>query len=84
MGLTDSDVYVEGVTDNEVVVPLPTTSAPHPLLRSSGTHDHGPMLEFVVPQRNVSDADAITSLDHAYASPDRDLGSRLLLRSTSV
>ena len=71
MGLTDSDADAEGVTDDEVVVPSPTPSAPHPLLRSSGTHEHpdGPMLGFVVPER----ADAGTSLDHTRESPDRGL-----------
>ena len=71
MSLTDSDADAEGVTDDEVVVPSPTPSAPHPLLRSSGTHEHidGPMLGFVVPER----ADASTSLDHACESPDRGL-----------
>ena len=77
MGLTDSEADAEGVTDDEVVVPSPTPSAPHPLLRSSGTHDHpdGPMLGFVVPEHEVADADpdAGTSLDHVRASPDRGL-----------
>ena len=71
MGLTDSDADAEGVTDDEVVVPSPTPSAPHPLLRSSSTHEHpdGPMHGFVVPKG----ADASTSLDHARESPDRGL-----------
>ena len=71
MAFMDSDADAEGVTDDEVVVPSPTPSAPHPLLRSSGTHEHpdGPMLGFVVPER----ADANTSLDHARESPDRGL-----------
>ena len=75
MGLADSDVDAEGVTDDEVVVPSPTPSAPHPLLRPSGAHEHpdGPMLGFIVPERGVADADASTSLDHARASPDRGL-----------
>ena len=72
--LADSDADAEGVTDDEVVVPspLPTPSAPYPLLRSSGTHEHpdGPMLGFVVPEREVADANASTSLDHARAIPD--------------
>jgi hypothetical protein len=69
--LSDSDADAEGVTDDEVVIPSPTPPAPHPLLRSSGTHEHpdGPMLGFVVPER----ADASTSLDHARESPDRGL-----------
>ena len=71
MAFTDSDADAEGVTDDEVVIPSPTPSAPHPLLRTSGTHEHpdGPMLGFVVPER----ADASTSLDHARESPDRGL-----------
>ena len=75
MGLTDSDADAEGVTDDEVVVPSPTPSAPYPPPRSSGTHEHpdGPMLRFVVPKREVADANASTSLDHARASPDRGL-----------
>ena len=75
MGLADSDVDAEGVTDDEVVVPSPTPSAPHPLLRPSGAHEHpdGPMLGFIVPERGVADADASTSLDHARVSPDRGL-----------
>ena len=40
VGLTDSDAYAYGVTIDELVVPSPTPSAPHPLLCSSGTHDH--------------------------------------------
>ena len=35
MGLADSDADAEGVTDDEVVLPFPTPSVPHPLLRSS-------------------------------------------------
>ena len=77
MGLADSDADAEGVTDDEVVVPSPTPSVPHPLLRSSGTHDHpdGPMLGFVIREREASDADpdAGPSLDHVRASPDRGL-----------
>ena len=75
MGLADSDADAEGVTDDEVVVPSPTPSIPHPLLRSSGTHEHpdGPMLGFVVREREVADADTSTRLDHASASPDRGL-----------
>ena len=71
MGFTDSDADAEGVTDDEAVMPSPTPSAPHPLLRSSGTHEHpdGPMLGFVVPERG----DASTSLDLARESPDRGL-----------
>ena len=71
-----------GVTDDEEVVPLLSTpSAPHPPLRPSSTHDHPdePMLGFVVPEREVSDADACTSLDHARASPDRAWTSTSLL-----
>ena len=50
-------------------------AAPHPLLRTSGTHEHpdGPILGFVVPEREVADADASTSLDHTRANPDRSL-----------
>ena len=77
MGLADSDADAEGVTDDEVVVPSPTPSVPHPLLRSSGTHDHpdGPMLGFVIREREVpgADPDAGPSLDHVRASPDRGL-----------
>ena len=65
-----------GVTGDEEVVPLLSTpSAPHPPLRPFSTHDHPdePMLGFVVPEREVSNADACTSLDHARASPDRGL-----------
>lgn len=49
MGPMDSDADAEGVTDDEVVVPSPTPSALHPLLRSSGTHDHPdrPMLDLL-------------------------------------
>ena len=70
MGLTDSGADAERVTDDEVVVPSPTPSSSHPLLRSSGMHDHpdGPMLGFVVPEHD--DPDASTSLGHAHASPD--------------
>ena len=52
MGFTDSDADAEGVTDDEVVVPSPTSSATHPHLRSSGMHEHpdGPMLGYVVPE----------------------------------
>lgn len=79
MGLTTSDVDAEGVTDDEVIVPSPTPSAPHPLLRTSGTHEHpdGPILGFVVPEREVADADASTSLDHTRANPDRSLDFNL-------
>ena len=79
MGLTDSDADAKGVTDDEVVVPSPTPSVLHPLLRSSGTHDHpdGPMLGFVVRERERevpdADPDAGPILDHARASPDRGL-----------
>ena len=75
MGLTDSNADAEGATDDEVVVPSLTPSVPHPLLRSSGTHDHSdrPMLGFVVPKREVTNADTSTRLDHARASPDRGL-----------
>ena len=71
ISLADSKADAEGVTDDEVVMPSPTPSAPHPLLRSSGMHEHpdGPMLGFVVPER----ADAGTSLDHTRESPDRGL-----------
>ena len=77
MGLTDSDADADGLADDEVVVPSSTPSAPHPLLRSSGTHEHpdGPMLGFVVPEREVADADASTNLDHTRANPDRSLDS---------
>jgi hypothetical protein len=76
MGLPDSGADADGVTDDEVVVPSPTPPTPHPLLRSSGTHDHpdGPMLGFVVPEHDNPDPDAGPSLDHAHASPDRGLG----------
>ena len=60
MAFTDSDADAEGVTDDEVVVPSPTPSAPHP---------DGPMLGFVVPARG----DASMSLNHARESPDRGL-----------
>ena len=75
MGLADSDADAEGVTDDEVVVPSPTPSIPRPLLRSSSTHDppDGPMLGFVVREREVADADASMSMDHARTSPDRGL-----------
>ena len=75
MGLADSDADAEGVTYDEVVVPSTTPSVPHPPLRSSGTHGHpdGPMLGFVVREREVADADASTSLDYARTSPDRGL-----------
>ena len=75
MGLTDSEADAEGVTDDEVVVHSPTPSALHPLLRSSGTHDHldGPMLGFVVREREVTYADTRTSLDHARANSDHGL-----------
>ena len=73
MSLTDSNADAEGVTDDEVLAPSPTRSAPHPLLRSSCRHEHpdGPMLGFVVPEREVADANTSTSLDQARASPDR-------------
>ena len=73
LSLTDSNADAEGVTDDEVLAPSPTRSAPHPLLRSSCRHEHpdGPMLGFVVPEREVADANASTSLDQARASPDR-------------
>ncbi|KAN0136406.1 hypothetical protein V8E53_005774, partial [Lactarius tabidus] len=81
MGLTESDADADGVTDDEVVMPSPTPSTPHPLLRSSGAHDHpdGPMLGFVAPEHNNADPDPIagTSLDHAHASPDRGLDFNL-------
>jgi hypothetical protein len=75
VGLADSDADADEVTDDEVGVPSPTPHTPHPLLRSSGTHDHpdGPMLGFVVPEHADADPVAGTSLDHADASPDRGL-----------
>ena len=73
MGLTSSDADAEGVTDDEVVVPSPTSSVPHPLLRFSGTHDHPdrPMLAFIVCEREVADADA--DVGTSRASLDRGL-----------
>jgi hypothetical protein len=77
MGPADSDADADGVTDDEVVVPSPTSPTPHPLLRSSGTHDHpdGPMLSFAIPEHGAAhaDPDAVPSLDHAHSSPDRGL-----------
>jgi hypothetical protein len=75
VGLADSDADADEVTDDEVGVPSPTPHTPHPLLRSSGTHDHpdGPMLGFVVPEHADADPVAGTSLDHADATPDRGL-----------
>ena len=86
MGLTDSDADAEGVTDDELVVPSPTPSAPHPLLRTLGTHDHpdGPMLGFAIPEHGNVDPDAGTSLHHARASPDRGLDFDLDLTSLSA
>ena len=79
LSLTDSNADAEGVTDDEVLVPSPTRSAPHPLLRSSGRHEHpdGPMAGFVVPEREVADANTSTSLDQARASPDQGLDFHL-------
>ena len=73
MGLTNSDADAEGVTDDEVVVPSPTPSVPHPLLRFSGTHDHpdGPILCFILREREVADADA--DVGTSRASLDRGL-----------
>ena len=51
-------------------MPSSTPSALHPVLRSSGAHEH-PDVGFVVPEHEVAGADV--SLDHACASPDRDL-----------
>ena len=58
IGLTDSDADAEGVTDDEVVMHSPTPSAPYPLLRSSGMHDHPDEPGFVVPERG--DASTVT------------------------
>ena len=71
MGLTISDADAEGVTDDEAVIPSPTPSVSHPLLRSSGTHDYpdGPMLGFIVCEREVADADA--DVGTSRASLDR-------------
>ena len=77
MSLTDSDADAEGVTDDEVVVPSPSPLAPNPLLRSLGTHHQpdGPMLDFVIAEHEIADADPDlgTSLGHARASPDPGL-----------
>ena len=74
MGLTDWVADAEGVTDDEVVVPSPTPSAPHPLLHFSSTHEHpdGPMLGFAVPEPEIVDTNG-SSLDHARASLNRGL-----------